>query len=67
MMELGRRLHYQLLFRKINLHSLRQGAKRMSFMSLRFGQSGSKYVLAQKPFELAQNVFGLAGLITVLL
>ena len=58
MMELGCRLNYQLPFRKINLNSLRQGAKKMSFMSLRFRQSGSKHVLAQKPFQLAQNVFG---------
>ena len=40
-MELGCRLNYQLLFRKIYLHSLRQGAKKMGFMSLRFGQSGN--------------------------
>ena len=40
-MELGCRLNYQLLFRKINLHSLRQGAKKMSFMSLQFGQSST--------------------------
>ena len=35
-MELGCRLimNYQLLFRNINLHSLRQGGKKMSFMSL---------------------------------